>query len=674
MSGIVGIVSLNHHAVSATDLTCMLEVLAHRGPDGCQNWVRGEVGLGHRMLWTTPESLLETLPLVSPAGDLVLTADARIDNREALFEELEFGDRPLEKISDSEFILAAYQKWGIDCPQHLLGAFAFALWDASQQWLFCARDHLGVKPFYYYHQVHQAFVFASEIKALLALPQVPRTLNEVRLGDYIALMMNDKTLTSYQDVLRLPAAHSLLLTDSEVKTWSYWSLNPHYELKLDSDEAYAETFRQLFTEAVRCRLRSSFPLGSHLSGGLDSSSITCVARQLLTESEGASLHTFSNIFDAVTECDERSYINAVLEQGGLTPHYVQADQFGPLSDTAAIWNYEDEALLGPSHSYPWHLNQATQQAGVRVVLDGLDGDTTISHGFVRLAELARQGSWNTFCTEVEGLAKNFGNSPRSLLKRYGYPTLQAWGVTWQWLPLVNAIRIIHARLGLSRKRLWMECGFQPWASHLKQHLPWHTPKINAAQTNPEKVIYPNMVNPSFAAKIDLERRILDCEQPVASSLTAREEHWRALTHGILSFVLEQLDRCAAAFSLEMRHPFMDKRLIEFCLSLPAEQKLNQGWSRMILRRALTDILPAEVQWRGGKANMTPNFLHGLLVRDRQQLDDVIANQLEPLEPYVNLNVLQASYQRLISGRKTKNEDNMTVWRAVILTLWLQRLK
>ncbi|MEM8808780.1 MAG: lasso peptide isopeptide bond-forming cyclase [Cyanobacteria bacterium P01_G01_bin.38] len=683
MSGIVGIVSLKGHTVSQTDLTAMLDTLAHRGTDGVNSWLKGTVGMGHRMLWSTPESLLETLPLVEPSQSLakdleqelteelterwVLTADARIDNREELLTKLDLGNRPLEKIPDSDFILAAYQKWGIDCPQHLLGAFAFAIWDASKQSLFCARDHLGVKPFYYSYQADHSFSFASEIKALLALPQIPHRINEVRLGDYLALMMNDKTITSYCDILRLPPAHSLLVSPSELKLWSYWSLNPDYELKLDSDEAYAEAFQKIFTEAVRCRLRSAFSLGAHLSGGLDSSSITCVARQLLADSEDTTLHTFSNIFDDVPECDERPYINAVLEQGGLTPHYVQADQFGPLADTKDIWQYEDEALLGPSHSYPWHLNRAAQQAGVRIVLDGLDGDTTVSHGIARLTDLAHQGDWKTFCEEAYGVAKNFGESSRSILKNYGFPTLQKWGETRQWLPLFKAIQVIHAHFGISRKQMLRSFGLKPLFSELTQRF-----RSNNIQATPVKVAYPKLVKPSFAEKINLDCRIQANDQTSPASSTPREQHWQSLNHGVLALILEQLDRCAAAFSLEVRHPFMDKRLVEFCLALPAEQKLNQGWTRMVLRRAMTDILPDSVQWRGGKANMTANLVHGLQVRDRKQLDDIMLNQLDIVEPYINLDVLKASYDRLISTQKVKAKDSMIVWQAVILALWLQR--
>ena len=168
----------------------------------------------------------------------------------------------------------------------------------------------------------------------------------------------------------------------------YWSLDPTSELRLGSDEEYAAAYREMFTEAVRCRLRSAFPRGSHLSGGLDSSSVTCVARKLSQQTDTARWHTFSNIFEDVPQCDERPFINAVLAQGGYIPHYIHADRSSPLMDLERVFWHQEEPAIGPNHFLPWQLNRAASQAGVRVVLDGFDGDTTVSHGAVRFTELA----------------------------------------------------------------------------------------------------------------------------------------------------------------------------------------------------------------------------------------------------------------------------------------------
>jgi asparagine synthase (glutamine-hydrolysing) len=204
MSGIAGIYFLDGRSVDNVDLERMVARLAHRGPDGKGVWSEGCVGMGLGMLWTTPESLHEKLPLMNQRGDLVITADARIDNRAELIAKLNLTDSPPGDITDSELILASYERWGERCTDKLLGDFSFAIWDGREHALFCARDHFGVKPFYYYYLSERIFAFASEIKALLCLKEVPRQLNEVRVADYLVSMFDDKAITFYQDILRLP--------------------------------------------------------------------------------------------------------------------------------------------------------------------------------------------------------------------------------------------------------------------------------------------------------------------------------------------------------------------------------------------------------------------------------------------------------------------------------------
>ncbi|WP_414584568.1 lasso peptide isopeptide bond-forming cyclase [Scytonema sp. PCC 10023] len=669
MSGIMGIYYLDGRPVDSADLGRMVETLGHRGPDGADIWVDGSVGFGHRMLWTTPESLIEELPLISQTGDLVMTSDARIDNRDELISALQFDNCPPEKITDSQLILAAYEKWGEQCSEYLLGDFAFAIWDKLKQSLFCARDHFGIKPFYYYHRQGKAFFFASEIKALLSLPQVPRRLNEVRIADYLTLMMEDKTITTYKHILRLPPAHTMMLSKSGIRLSCYWSLDAHRKICLDSDEAYAEEFRKIFTEAVRCRLRSAFPIVSHLSGGLDSSAVSCVARDLLAEAGNTQLHTISSIFDKITECDERPFINAVLEQGGLIPHYVPGDEFGPLSNLEQIFQYEDEALLGPSHFYPWQLNWTVKNLGLRICLDGFDGDTTVNHGVMRLTELACQGKWKTFIKEVKVFSQHFNISPYSMFRSYGLPYLKDLAKQWRWIAFVNAVQEIHIHFGVSRKLLILHHGLKPLIPESVQQL-WQR-RRRQRKSAPTVISQTPLVNPNFAELIGLDERIQNLKIFTKPPVTVREQHWRSLTQGILAYTLEQMDQYAAMFSLEARHPFMDKRLIEFCLALPSEQKLYQGWGRIVMRRALAGILPEKVQWRGGKADLTPNFNDGLLNRNRQILDEVMSQKLATIEKYINIEFLQGAYQRLISADNTvSDEDSTAVWQAAIMALWL----
>ncbi|WGV27617.1 lasso peptide isopeptide bond-forming cyclase [Halotia branconii] len=659
MSGIMGIRHLNSHPVNHQYLEKMVEILAHRGPDHADIWVEESVGLGHRMLWTTPESLIEKLPLVNLTGNLVITADARIDNREQLMTLLTLPERSIEKITDSEFILAAYEKWGESCPEYLLGDFAFAIWDQHQQSLFCARDHLGIKPFYYYYQPNQIFLFASEIKALFCVPNVPRRLNEVRIADYLTLTMSDKAITTYRDIWRLPPAHSLVVNQSGVHIWSYWSLNAQKELQLESNAAYAAEFRKIFTEAVNCRLRSAFAIATHLSGGLDSSAVTCVARNLLAKDGKTSLHTISTIFDKITECDERPFINAVLDQGGFIPHYVHGEQFSPLADLDKIFQYEDEALLGPSHFYPWNLNRISQEMGLRICLDGFDGDTTVGHGTTRLTELIHQGKWKTFAQEVKALSPHHHVSPAAVLQSYGLPYLRDLAKQWRWIAFAQGVQQIHQHFGVSRKLLLIHHGIKPLLKSVLQL--WRRRQDKS----------PNLINPDFAERIRLNERMQILADSSEPPLTVKQDQWLSLTQGLLTYTLEQMDQYAAMFSLEARHPFMDKRLIEFCLALPSEQKLYQGWGRMVMRRALEGILPQEVQWRGGKTDLTANFIDGLLKRDRHILDQMMSNRLGNIEKFIDIDFLRSAYKRLISaGNQVSDADSMAIWQAVTLALWL----
>ncbi|AFZ00939.1 lasso peptide isopeptide bond-forming cyclase [Calothrix sp. PCC 6303] len=669
MSGIIGIYYPNGQIVDPENIQQMVDKLAHRGPDGADIWCSESVGLGHRMLWTTPESLLEKLPMVSEDGNLVITSDCRIDNREELLSRLQLNNCPPEKVTDTDLILAAYQEWGEDCPQHLLGDFAFAIWDAREQKLFCVRDHMGVKPFYYYAS-DNVFVFGSEIKAILCLPEVPRKLNETKVGDYLASLLQDKVNTFYQGIFRLPPASYLTVSGKGLKIGCYWKLDPNYELQLNSDEEYADKLREIFTEAVRCRLRSAFPIGSHLSGGLDSSSVTCVARQLLVGEKKPLLHTFSNIFNAVPECDERPFIEAVLEQGDIIPHYVDGDRIGPLSDIEQIFQYNDEAVSGPTHFLAWELNEATKQEGVRIILDGFDGDNTISHGHGYFSELMLREEWSTLREEITALHQLSGASFRNILRYYGLPYLEDLVRRWRWIRAIALIHQVSLIFQISRRSLFFQYGIKPLLpeSILKA---WRKLRGHSQPKRDDSSI----VNRRFAQLIGLKKRIQSSITLSGSQLLkTRESHWQGLNAGILTQGLEILDRYAAAFSLEARHPFMDKRLIEFCLSLPPEQKLQQGWSRYVMRRAMENILPQPVQWRYGKSSMSASFVHGLLEHDRQLLEEVMENKLNSMAEYIDVKVLHEDYRELLASNKTQILEgglDVSIWQVAMLTLWLR---
>lgn len=628
MSGIAGVFRRTGGVAHASEAMSMLRTISHRGPDASASWNDGSVAFGQCMLHTTPESLRERLPRADSSDRFVITADARIDNRSELLAKLAISGPP-SSITDSDLILAAYERWGEDCPAELVGDFVFAIWDRPRQRLFLARDAMGVKCVYYYVS-NDIVAFGSEIKAVTALPEVPRRLNEVRVLDFLVNIFDDREGTFYRDIVRLAAATSITITRDKVELKRYWTLDPKRELKLRSDAEYTEAFRESFIEAVRCRMRSAFPVGAAVSGGLDSSSIACVARQLA--GPGAEVHTFSLVFpdlpaEDLRHIDERSFISHVVDGGGLRPHYVRADRLSPLLAVDRVHHHLDEAFFTGNLYLHWAMYGEARDNNVRVFLDGFDGDTTVSHGFEGLSDLLLSLRWRALSRELNLLATNLGRSRGRLFRDFCLkPISPAWVYTlWHAL---------HGRL--------------------------HDSRTTAT-----------LLREDFKQRLRLDDRV-NAMLPSSRRLTssAREKHWEMLNAALYPHALEVADKAAAAFSVEGRYPFFDRRLVELCLSLPADQKLGQGWTRYILRKAMDGILPREIQYRPGKGNLSPNFYRRLLDGDRGLLDRIILGDGCALQPYLDLDALRRTYARFEADPMRRHDDSIQLFEAVNLALWL----
>jgi len=483
---------------------------------------------------------------------------------------------------------------------------------------------MGVKPFYYHYRRGKLFAFGSEIKALLRVEGVPRRLNEVMVADYLVYNFEDKEITFYQDIWRLPPACVMTVGREGAKMRKYWSLIPERELQLGSDEDYAEAYRETFTEAVRCRLRSALPVGSSLSGGLDSSSIVCVARDLLADEGGArTLRTFSAVFPDVPESDESEYIDAVVAQGGIEAHKVRCDLLNPLTAWERLLWHEDEPFFAINLFMNWGLYDCARQQNARVVLDGDGGDIVVGTGVEYLAELARRGRWMNLASEVNKLSKRLSYSRWEILLPYVLRPLAPEPARRTW-------RVLRGRKPE-----------QPWSSG-------------------------TVVSPDFARRINLKERYQALQGTRrGAARTLQEEHASDVTQGLNTLSFEMIDKVAAAFCVEPRHPFFDLRLVGYCLSLPPSQKLNDGWIRVVLRRALAGTLPVQVQWRGGKADLSATSTRGLLT-ERQRLRMVL-DDLQPIEDYIDAAALDGAYRRYES--QLTMADAIVVWKAATLAQW-----
>jgi len=395
MSAIAAIRRWDARPVRDFELDSMLEAMARRGPDSTAGWTDGSTGLGHGSLNTNRERAGGHVGLLGRARDLSITADARIDNRTELVHALGSLGCTLSTIDEAGLILAAYEAWGEHCVNYLVGDFAFVIWDDGRRVLFGARDHFGTRPLVYYHDPGRAFVAASETCGLLRAPEVPASINRARIADFLVpeLECVDKTSTFFHRIFRLPPAHTIRVRATGMELSRYWSPDTSHELHLPSDDDYAEAFLETFSAAVESRLRGANPPAAMLSGGLDSSSVVAVACRALAQTTGQPLQAYSAVASDPENCAETRSVRAVEALPGLKPHHVRLDDLAPfIEDIDAATGNADE-LFDVCMILPHAIYGCAKRHGVRVLLDGVDGDYVMSLEPSSLPHLVRRGHW-----------------------------------------------------------------------------------------------------------------------------------------------------------------------------------------------------------------------------------------------------------------------------------------
>jgi asparagine synthase (glutamine-hydrolysing) len=603
VSGLCGLVRLDGGAASEEQLAPIWSALAHRGPDGGSCWSGGAAALGFRLLATTPEAKLEQLPLRHAASGHVIVADARLDNREELAAALGTDQRGK---GDGELILLAHLKWGDEARLHLLGDFAYAIWDERRQRLVCVRDPVGMRQLHYAHLPGKLFAFATDEQALLRHPHIPVRLNEVRVADFLAdLEGADLTSTFHVDVLRLPPAHRLTLEGSRLQLGRYWSLEPPEILWLRSDEEYEGALLSVFRQAVSARLRGDGPVGAMLSGGLDSSSVVAVASQL----PGGPLPVFSAVDGEEQPGKETQMIRRVQSLAGLLPFEVT-----PAGEVA------DENLLtdlAGSNPFDGHMSllaavyALASRQGCKVVLDGVSADVVLAHRNVG-ARLLRSNRWRdawAYSTEQHAF---WGGGPIPAVVFLG-ALRAAYLPDWARMARRNADRALR----------------------------WIAPRERLARSD-------------FARRVDLAGRY-DLFARSSPSPRLPYAHDRALgvTHPNLVVARERYDRVAARSGVEPRDPFLDLRLIRLALSLPPEQLVRNGTTKHILRRAMKGLLPGDVRWRRGKEHLGPQFTRAALHRQWGAWSAVLQEEASVLQRWVRGEGLKAA--GLSSELNTRSE-------------------
>lgn len=413
MCGIAGQFALNGGKADADLVGAMAERLRHRGPDGEGSLFSGPVGLAHRRLAIIDLSDEGRQPMANEDGSLWIVFNGEIYNYLELRDELLAAGHRFVTATDTEVILHAYEEWGRDCLHRFNGMWAFAIWDDRRRELFCARDRLGVKPFYY-TTAGDSFLFASEIKALRAHPAVGRRPNDRMLLTFLAWGVADHTgETMYDGVLQLRPAHFIVVSEGGVgKPQRYWDVTMNAASRGADDEAAARRVRELLTDAVRLRLRSDVPVGTCLSGGIDSSTITVLINDLLRAERPGSVgdrqKTFSVCFDD-ERFDESRHIDTVVAATGVASQRVTPDTDGLWEDIGRLLYMQDEPFASLS-IYAQYCVMRLAQREVKVVLDGQGADEQLA-GYIAyqapyIRGLLRQGQILPALREAAGSAKH----------------------------------------------------------------------------------------------------------------------------------------------------------------------------------------------------------------------------------------------------------------------------
>lgn len=555
MSGFAGQFNRDGRPTTADDLAPAMAALAHHNREGCGLWYEGPVALSHHMTHVTPESVGETLPYHVASSSLTITGDSRLDNRDELLAALAV-PRELWTMPDSQLILRAYERWGDDCPLHLLGDYAFAIWDKRAQRLFCARDFIGAKPFYY-HAARGGFYFASDITALLAFPAVSSELNLRYVRTYLEYGRYYHLERSFfEDVRKLPPGHTLNVSAGGLEKRRYWSAADAPKIRYTNDADYVERLRELLDEAVAPRLRSAFPIGAHLSGGLDSSSVAVLAARALHK-KGEMLHAFcwapppAEAERPLT--DERALAEAICQLEGIPLIYT------PLGPEGLVALWTRDITRHPEHTLRHELvaSRLAAAMGKRVILSGWGGDEAAAfNGRGYFADLFRRGRWVTMSREL---------ALRARLHEDDF-----WGnvKSRAILPLLPDALLRRARPDLLQMSTPVPFPVEP-------------------------------LQPAFAA------RLSEAKPYVVEELRERpgvhNHQIRLINYGHLTERLESWAENGGRRGMEYRYPLLDRRVVEFALGVPERLFHYQGWKRYLFRETVGGILPDEVQWNKLKA-------------------------------------------------------------------------
>ena len=606
-------------AIDRRALALLGESLDQRGPDGGKSFCSNHVGMVHRALFTDHESRHTEQPYLSRER-YVIAWDGRLDNRDELLAELrEELTAPSNTISDVQITMAAYVKWGESFLAHIVGDFALSLWDPYKRHLLLARDPVGTRSLYYTLN-HKRLLWASSLSSLLQVSG-----NRPGIEDeYIAGFLSRGTalhLTPYKELFSVNPGELLTVTgQGNKRSKRFWSPDVSKVIRYKRDEDYEEEFRHLFREAVKCRLRSAGTACAELSGGLDSSSVVCMADQVIAsgEAQASGLETISFVSDSSPVSDERRFIGLVETHRGRKTNLVREDDYPMLSQVVGNRSIETLNPLVTSYACQSAYVEIMRACGSRVLLSGIGGDELLwstNEPSPELADLLAAGRF----IQLHRRLKVWGS-----LLRDSYLRLLLRRAVWPCLP--TGLKLRFSGSGTSKLMEWL--------------------------------------NPEFVRRYDLQRRMLgpaDSYGYSSPGFRIRSKAYLSAVGSIARGHRRELLPC------EISYPYLHRPLVEFLLALPFGQLLRPGESRSLMRRSLKGILPEGILKRRGKGH-PGEIVCRALAREWSQLQHLFDNPYVVRLGYVEKAPLG---QALIRARHGSDAQIAPLITVIVLEEWLR---
>lgn len=543
MCGIAGFVRKDGAPAEHSVIDRMTTAVAHRGPDGSGLLVEGSLALGHRRLSILDLSDHGRQPMTSPDGTLAITYNGEIYNYIEIREELKRLGQAFRTGTDTEVLLGAYRQWGEDCLSRLNGMWSFAILDRTRNVLFMARDRFGVKPFYYIDTA-RVFAFGSEIRQLLPFLDRQRADMEAVKTFVLTTGAELGTTTFFADVHRLPGGHSAVydLAGGTLAIRRYYAIARREEIAGLEEAEISRRFADLLEDAIRVRLRSDVKVGTCLSGGLDSSSVASIASALNRQAGGGRFAAITAVSEQQSN-NEESYAGLVVQSADLDWHRTRPTYDDFLTSLDDVVESQEEPFASPSLTMQHFVMKTARENGIKVLLDGQGGDEMLL-----------------------GYEKYYGAYILSILRSEG-------GIAA--LKALSRIRTNNDNMGGANLAKYLVGGLSAkarYARYRRDH--------RYFATFPPMPAHLGAFSASLADTFKLQQL--------------------EVTSTNLPILLRYEDKNSMAHGVEARLPFLDYRLVEFCLSVPDRYKIRDGWTKWLLRHAMVGRMPAEVTWRKNK--------------------------------------------------------------------------